>query len=1104
MISNSEQKRIQEMIESIKKTLSVDTAAAPGISSPKDALDELAETINTLLKKNNPCLPRENSSGKIEERYRHILDTIEESYFEVDLQGNVLFFNQATLRELSYLPEEISKMSYRQLTDEHNARKVYSVFHHVFLTGETVKAFDWEILRKDGKKIQVESSVALMHDEQGSPCGFRGVVRDVTQRNLAEKRLRLIAENIHDAIWTRDFDLNYTYLSPSIFRLTGYTAEEIMQAPPNSFLPDEDQQRIRQELTTKLAYAQAYPFEKGETFHYEIQTRHKNGDEIWLEISANFNRDENGIPFEIVGITHDITARKKAEAAFAESEKLHRLIVENMQDSITLLDLNLNYIYQSPSEVRITGWAADEIRRIPIHDQMTPESYALARKVMAEEFERELSSEPVDPHRKRVMELEVFSKAGTTIWEEVTASFYRNETGKPIGVLLCSRNITERKKAQQAFAESEKRYRMIVENMHDTIWTMDLNLNYTYQSPSEIRVTGYTPEEIMNIPIDKVLTPESFTRASRLLADELEKELRGEPVDPKRSSTFEVEIYHKNGGTILQEISASFNRDEQGKPVEIMLVGRDITARKKIEAALRESEKRYRMIVENMQDTITLLDMNLQQLYQSPSEIRVTGYTPEEIMKIPIEQQITPESLERAMKVLSEEFEKEFSSEPVDPHRSIMIEVESYRKDGGTVWLEETVTFNRDESGKPIGILLSGRNITERKKAEQERDRLAAQLLHSQKMETVGRLAGGVAHDFNNMLNVILGYTDLARMRLPMENPIYSDLMEIEKAATRSRDLTAQLLAFSRKQIISPRVIDLNALISETQKAITRLIGEDIDLKFYPGDDLWAIKFDPVQIEQILINLAVNARDAMPQGGRLLLETSNIAIDAAFSEAHLDITPGNYVLLNVSDTGTGIQKETIPFVFEPFFTTKDVGKGTGLGLATVYGIIKQNDGFISVSSEPGRGSAFKMYLPRTEEIATIHEKTYERPAAPGSGTILLVEDDEMVLKMVSNMLEALGYMVIATENPQDALSLCERAAAPIDLVITDVVMPQMSGKELRDKLTVLRPELKILFMSGYTSNIIAQHGVLEECTQFIQKPFSIHLLAEKVKQMIAG
>ncbi len=969
MISKSGKKRIEAMVESLKKTLAGDDFAALDVSSQNDELDELAQTINALLKITKPASPPQTKSADNEERYRRILDTIEESYFEVDLQGNMLFFNDASPRDTRYSGAEIRRMNYRQFTDKRNAKKVYKVFHQVFLTGKPVKGFDWTVTRKDGSKIDVESSVSLMRDENGRPLGFSGISRDISQRKETERRLRLITENIHDAIWTRDFDLNYTYLSPSIFRLTGYTAEEIMQAPPNSLLPHEDYQRIHQELVNQLEYAKAHPFEKGETCHREIQTRHKDGREIWLEISANFNRDENGIPFEIIGITHDVTARKKAEAAFKDSEK---------------------------------------------------------------------------------------------------------------------------------------RYRMIVENMHDTIWTMDLNLNYTYQSPSEIRVTGYTPEEIMNIPIDKALTPESFIRVSQLFIEELEKEFSGEPVNPDRSRIIEVEVYHKNGGTIWQEISASFSRDENGKPLEIMLVGRDITARKKMEAALKDSEKRYRMIVENMQDTITLLDLDLQYLYQSPSEIRVTGYTPEEIMQIPIEEQLTPESYAEGMKLLAREIEKEFSGEPVDPHRSISVEIECYRKDGGTVWLEETVTFNRDKGGKPVAILMAGRNITERKKAELERDKLAAQLFQSQKMETVGRLAGGVAHDFNNMLNVILGYIDLAKMRLPTENPIYSDLLEIEKAATRSRDLTAQLLAFSRKQIISPRVVNLNALVAETQKSITRLIGEDIDLKFYPGDDLWAIKFDPVQIEQILINLAVNARDAMPQGGRLLLETSNVEIDTSLCETQLDIIPGKYVLLSVSDTGTGIHKENIPFVFEPFFTTKDVGKGTGLGLATVYGIVKQNDGFISVYSEPDRGSAFKMYLPRTDEAPAVTGKPSEQPAQPGSGTILLVEDDEMVLKMVSDMLEALGYMVIATENPQDALSLCEKAAAPIDLVITDVVMPQMSGKELRDKLIVIRPDLKVLFMSGYTSTIIAQHGILEEGMQFIQKPFSINLLAEKVKQMMTA
>jgi len=1174
-----------------------------------------------------------------EERYRHIVYSIEESYFEVDLKGNILFFNDSSPRDTQYSADEISKMNYRQFTNEENAKKVYDAFHQVYLTGEPVKALEWKIFRKDGRMLDVESSVTLMRDDEGRPCGFRGITRDVGQRKETERRLRLMTENIRDVIWTRDFDLNLTYISPSIYRMTGYTVDEVMAAKNKYFSISPDPEGFKRLLSEKLTYAMAHPFEKSDPMTVETQFRRKDGSILWVEINASFNRDENGLPFEIIGVTRDISERKKAEETFKESEKLHRMIVENMQDSIMLLDFNLDYIYQSPSEIRLTGWTAEEVRNVPIKDQMTPESYAMVEQILAEEIRRERSGESPDLHRQRVMELEVYTKDGRTIWEEVTSSFYRDETGKAIGILLAARDITERKKAQQAFAESEKRYRMIVENMHDsistldmnlkplyispseihitgytaeeamvlepgrlltpesreyvkkviaeefakefsgdpvdphravtmevelyhkdgsriwnevqasfnrdkdgkpveimlvgrditqrrkieealresekryrmivenmhdTIWTMDMDLNYTYQSPSEIRVTGYTPEEIMQIPIEKMLTPASFAEVTRLFAEELEKEFSGQPIDPNRSRTIELEMYHKDGHTIWQEISASFSRDEKNKPVEIMLVGRDVTERKKMEAALKESEKRYRMIVENMQDTISILDMNLNYVYQSPSEIRITGYTPEEIMQIPLEQQVTPESLEKGVNILFRELAIEFSGDPIDPHRSIIFEIESYHKDGGTVWLEETCTFQRDENGKPVGILLSGRNITERKKAEQERDKLAAQLLQSQKMETVGRLAGGVAHDFNNMLNVILGYIDLAKMRLTMENPIYSDLIEIEKAATRSKDLTTQLLAFSRKQIISPKVVDLNLLVADTQKTITRLIGEDIDLKFYPAEDLWSIKFDPVQAEQVLINLAVNARDAMHTGGKLIIETTNVQVDGSFCEAHLDIVPGDYVLLIVSDTGEGIDKADLPYVFEPFFTTKEFGKGTGLGLSTVYGIVRQNNGYISVYSEQGKGSTFKIYIPRTTEAATAVTRAPEAPVKSGSGTILLVEDDEMVLKMVSDMLEALGYMVIASENPLDALSLCEKGVTPIDLVLTDVVMPQMSGKELRDKLIARNPGMKILFMSGYTSNIIAQHGVLEEGMQFIQKPFSINLLAEKVKKMLAA
>ncbi len=1113
MNSKPDNTNLSSLIESLQSALSDQASARVDSPALQNQLAGLAETIGALLKKTpaEPAHPRVQTDEHAE-RYRNILEKMQESYFETDLQGNITFFNKRTASALDYAEEELLGVNFRRFVTDEYSQIIAETFKRIYETGQAVSRIVWQMIRKSGEAIDVESSADLLRDPTGKPCGFCGISRDVTERIKIEAALRenenlfrMIVENMHDSISLLDLNLNYIYQSPSEIRITGFAPEEITQTPlsdqmtPASY--ERAQQIIAKELERELSGDPVDPQRK-RTF--EIEAYAKSGGTVWEEITASFYRDEVGKPIGLLINSRDITDRKKMEEALRESEKRYRMIIENMHDSISTLDMNFNLTYQSPSEIRLSGYTPEEAMRLTPEQTLTPSSLALVKKVIAEEFEKEFSGQPADPHRFVTLELEAYHKDGHTIWTDVKASFNRDENGKPVEIMLVSRDITERKKMELALRDSEKRYRMIVENMHDTIWTTDLNLNYTYQSPSEIRVTGYTAEEVVNIPFDKLLKPESFARVSQMFDEEFKKEFSGEPVDPNRSRTVELEVFHKNGGTVWQEITASFVRDECGKPLEILMVGRNVTERKKMEEALRESEKRYRLIVENMQDTITLLDMDLNYVYQSPSEIRVTGYTPEEIMKIPIERQITPDTYERGLKILAEELEREYSDNPPDPRRRIVWDIESYRKDGSTVWIEETVSFYRDEAGKPIGILFSGRDITERKKAQEERDRLADQLLQAQKMETVGRLAGGVAHDFNNMLNVILGYIDLAKMRLNIENPLYFDLLEIEKAATRSRDLTAQLLAFSRKQVISPRIVDLNERINEAQKTITRLIGEDIDLRFYPGENLWNVKFDPVQIEQVLINLAVNARDAMPQGGKLIIETANIVVDKTFCDAHLEIAPGDYALLSISDTGTGIPREDIPFVFEPFFTTKDVGQGTGLGLATVYGIIKQNEGYISVYSEPQKGSIFKIYLPRTTEAADVLEKAPEPHTSLGSGTILLVEDDEMVLKMVSDMLEALGYMVIASENPLDALSFCEHGTNPIDLVVTDVIMPQMSGKELRDKLIAIRPDIKILFMSGYTSNIIAQHGVLEEGMQFIQKPFSIHLLAEKVKQMIAA
>jgi PAS domain S-box-containing protein len=393
-------------------------------------------------------------------------------------------------------------------------------------------------------------------------------------------------------------------------------------------------------------------------------------------------------------------------------------------------------------------------------------------------------------------------------------------------------------------------------------------------------------------------------------------------------------------------------------------------------------------------------------------------------------------------------------------------------------------------------------DITERKRAEEDRAKLESQLQQAHKMESVGRLAGGVAHDFNNMLGVILGHVELAMDQVEPSQPIHTDLQEIQKAACRSADLTRQLLAFARKQTVAPQVLDLNQTLEGMLKMLRRLVGENIDLVWKPGSGLWAINMDPSQIDQILANLCVNARDAIGDVGKITIESGNITFDQHFCARHAWCFPGDYVQLVVSDNGTGMDKDTLAHLFEPFFTTKEVGKGTGLGLATIYGIVKQNSGFIDVYSEPGHGTTFRIYLPRHGGQARATDPVAAIADARGHEIILLVEDEPAILNMTKRMLEWLGYTVVPASTPGEAIRLAKEHPTDIHLLLTDVVMPEMNGRDLAKAMLSFAPRMKRLFMSGYTADVIAHHGVLDKAVHFIQKPFSRRDLAAKVRQAL--
>lgn len=433
--------------------------------------------------------------------------------------------------------------------------------------------------------------------------------------------------------------------------------------------------------------------------------------------------------------------------------------------------------------------------------------------------------------------------------------------------------------------------------------------------------------------------------------------------------------------------------------------------------------------------------------------------------------------------------------------------VESYTFSGGSsVWMETSRVPLVNEAGQVFGVLGVFDDVTDRKRSEEERALLQDQLLHAQKMESVGRLAGGVAHDFNNMLSVILGRSELLLDTLDASHPIRNELLEINLAAKRSADLTRQLLAFARKQVVKPQMLNLNETVSGMLKMLQRLIGEDIELVCLPRPELWHVMMDPSQVDQILVNLCVNARDAIDNVGRISIEMENSEIDPEYCLAHAGYLPGQYVKLVVSDNGHGMERETLAHLFEPFFTTKRIGKGTGLGLATVYGIVKQNRGFIHCYSEADKGTTFSVYLPRhiseTETVPAL-EVAPETPTL-GQETVLLVEDEPAILRMAVSMLDSLGYRVLPALGPAEALRVAQEFDGPIHLLITDVVMPGMNGHDLVRELVAIRPDLKQLFMSGYTSDVIVHHGVLDEGVNFLQKPFSPHQLAAHVRAALSA
>ncbi len=762
----------------------------------------------------------------------------------------------------------------------------------------------------------------------------------------------------------------------------------------------------------------------------------------------------------------------------AESERRYRSLFENANDPIATFALDGTITSVNPEVTRLLGYSRKELIGRHASEFTNQRTVAL----MAERARRALGGEQVPP----AVEVVAIRKDRSEVIAEGRMSVVRDASGAVTGLQVIYRDMTERKRAEAALRASEERYRTLVEGSIQGVCILQ-DWVTLFANTALARMLGYeSPRELIGLDARCWIAPHDLSRVESLEAARRRGELA--------QSHFEFQALRKDGALIWAEVEVS-EIVWDGEPAR-QITGFDVTERKRAEQAARESSEFNRQIIASAREGVIVYDRQLRYVVWNPFVEEMTGVRAEDIAgKFCLD--VFPFLREQGIYDL---LQRALAGETVSsPDFQYTIAAS-----GKAGWAAGRYGPLLDAAGRIIGVIGTLRDITERKRTEETLRQQEEQLRQSQKMEAVGRLAGGIAHDFNNLLTVITGRGDLLLRRLPSEDPVRRDLELIKKTAERAAVLTRQLLAFSRKQMLQPKVLDLNAIVAGVAQMLQRLIGEHIDLVTALAPDLGLVKADPAQIEQIIVNLAVNARDAMPEGGRLTLETANVELDDAFVAANPGSSTGLYTVLAVSDTGEGMTPEVLAHIFEPFFTTKEVGKGTGLGLATVYGIVKQHDGYITARSAPGAGTTLRVYLRRIEERVEAAEPGLTPAGRAAAATVLLVEDEQDLRLLATEILDGAGYAVLVAAGPSEALERAQLHRGPIHLLLTDVVMPGMSGRDLAERLVPLHPETKVLYMSGYTADAIVRHGVLNPGTNLLQKPFTPDALTGKVREVLTS
>jgi two-component system cell cycle sensor histidine kinase/response regulator CckA len=878
----------------------------------------------------------------------------------------------------------------------------------------------------------------------------------------SEEKYRTIVTTADEGIWTLDAGARITFANERMASMLGYTVEEIIGRALEDFVDPSAREEARRGFERRR---------QGAREHRDLPLRRKDGAVLWASVTFSPLVNPDGRFAGSLWMVTDATERRRLEEARRSMEERFSRVFRASPIPIAIATVSSDILEVNDRWVEFSGYPSEDVICRSARDLgMWAEPADLLRFVDA------MSREG----RVRDLECTFRRKSGET--REVLLSVESIELRDVAALvrIFMFTDITERKQAEEALRASEEQFRAMFDSASVGVAQANPKTGCLSRvNPKLSLITGYSAEELLTRRFSDITHPDDRERDWTLF----------ERMVTTGSSDYQTEkrYVRKDGAIVWANVNVTVLRDATGVPTRTIAIITDITERKRAEKASARFLAGSPAVIYALRLTpdglhVSWLSENIQSL---------SGYTHAEIWAGDSQrwwtQGIHPDDLPRVVA----------ANQAVLDEGHAMVEFRFRRKDGSWIWMHDERRVLFDPENRPSEVVGSWMDVT-------ARVRLEEQFLQAQKMEAVGRLAGGVAHDFNNILTVIGGYSEMLLKTLPEGEPAHRQATEIGVAAKRAAALTRQLLTFSRKQVLEPKVLDLNTIASSILGFLSRLLGEDIEIVLELQKDLGLVKADPGQIEQVITNLAVNARDAMPQGGKLILETQDVELDESYARAHPSVAVGPYVLLAASDTGCGMTPETVSHLFEPFFTTKELGKGTGLGLSTVFGIVKQSGGEISVYSVPGEGTTFKIYLPRvsaeTGERDLASSPTIIR-ARPGE-TVLMVEDDEAVGRLTKSMLSDLGYEVLAAARGEEALEIAAHHPRPIHLLLTDMLMPGMRGPEVASRLLALRPETRVVFMSGYAEELVLNHAAVQGSAVFLQKPFTSSTLGGKLREAL--